>query len=183
MKKYFIYLSLVLLSININSQERDILYENDIKSFIKFQIIDLEKSNVFIEDSILSKIWGNDQKLVDLFNPGQFSWVRNFGIKTKEDVIQFDNLFSEEEFASMKKQIQNSKIKKWSELIDKKFFQSKEANIKNKYLSISIPVFNKDKNIAVIYFEFPNSGELRIYKKEENKTWKYIANGLVWRAD
>ncbi len=184
MRNFILFYFIILFSnCSISQNTSKSVNSNDIKDLILSCEKKLSEHNISIKNNILEKVWNKDRgELVDLFNRSQFSWIKNFNIKSGKDVIHFDKIFTVEEFVSMKQQIKNNRLEKWSDLIDEKYFENQKNNEQKKYFSFSIPVFNKDRTIAIVYIEGSKSGELRVYQKNNNE-WNYIANGLVWTAD
>lgn len=182
MKKSILLFSILLLySCSITQSKVDINNKR-IKNFITDCYNDLEKHHIFINDKVLKKTW-NNKSLESLIRPEKFVSIQKFSITTKKDVIQFHTLFTEKEFSSMKRQIKNRKIKKWSQLVGTKYILTHQKQKAKKHFSFSIPVFNKNKDFAIIYTETSNSGDIRVYKKNNLGIWKYFASGSVWRAD
>lgn len=184
MKKIILLFSILFLNSCYSiAQKKTEVNNTHVKNLILDCYKSLRKSRISIKDEVLMKVWNNNKRLEDLITPSLFSSIQNFNIKSEKDLIKFDTFFTKEEFASMKKQIENSKVKKWSELIGRKFLNTQQKQKFEKYFSFSTPAFNKDKNLAVIYIESSNSGDLRVYKKRNSGVWEYFATGLVWRTD
>ncbi|MFY0630229.1 MAG: hypothetical protein JXR05_07595 [Flavobacteriaceae bacterium] len=152
-----------------------------IKKFINSRLNEFSKNNVFIKDKMIQQYKGSTEGLVKLFTPNQFYFIRNYlDIKTEKDIIRFDTLFSKEEFLSMQEQIKNNSFKKWSELADEKYFKQQKKDKKTRVELFSIPVFNKDRSLIIIYRESRYGGSLEVYKKDVQGNWKRFATGLVW---
>ncbi|QMU64491.1 MAG: hypothetical protein GKR88_09485 [Flavobacteriaceae bacterium] len=165
----------------VSSQEKK-SYHNEIKSLMQNHLQLYNENESYVKRKIIQNLSYGNRKLEDLFNPDRFLLIRNFKIKSEKDIIHFGGFFGKQDFISMKNQIKSNKFKYWSEFIGEDYFLTKKTNEKQTKIAFSIPVFAKKNNFAIIYIEFPTSGELRILKKINNE-WEYIATGLVWRTD
>ena len=181
MKKIIIY-SILLFSFQscLVAQSKTNIKERKkiIQNFINYRIKSM--SNYEINNKILTKRHPNNSELKKLFTPDHFYFIRNFNIKTKKDIIRFDTLFSKKEFLSMQKQILTNPFKNWSELTDGKYFKEQKNDTKRRQVFFSIPVFNKDRSLIIIYRESQYGGSLEVYKKDVQRNWKRFATGLVW---
>lgn len=180
MKKIIIY-SILLFSFQsclvaqskTKSEKKEVL-----KNFIDSRIVSM--SNYKINNKILQKGYPNDAELKKLFTPDHFYFIQKTNIKTEKDVIRFDTFFSKEEFLSMQEQIKNNTFKNWSELTDSKHFKEQKGDKKRRQVFFSIPVFNKDHTLIIVYRESRYGGSLEVYKKDIQGNWKFLATGLVW---
>ena len=182
MKKIIIY-SILLFSFQsclVAQSKTNVKQKEIIKKFIDSRINGSFKKNFLIKDQIIQDYEGNTERLVKLFTPDQFIFIQKLNIKTKKDVIRFDTFFSNEEFLSMQEQIKNNSFKNWSELTDGKYFKEQKNDKKKRQVFFSIPVFNKDRTIMILYIESLGGGSLEVFKKEIKGNWKRFATGLVW---
>jgi hypothetical protein len=189
MKKYIYILLAISFFCCSTAQNKVRSKENkqlnqELEGFIKNRIEKYGEHNVYVNREIIQRTTNTPAHTVEyLFDPRQFELIRNFNAKSEKDIIHFDSFFSKQDFASMRIQIKNNKLKYWSELIDKNYFSNKKYDKeKRRKFSLSIPVFVKDFNYAIIYVEYIDGGSLRVFKKSNNK-WNYIANGFGWSSD
>ena len=109
-----------------------------------------------------------------LINPTHLGLIQNFNFKTESDVVHFEILFNEE-IKYLQKSSQNFNIEKWTEILDGKNI----VDAGTSGLSLSSPAFNRSFTYAIFYLESNESGDLIIFKKEDNG-WVYFASGMVW---
>ena len=184
MKKKILILFIFVGSICIAQNTKEYINEekinNSIKSFITSELA--TNKRFVIDNKILQKpTFNKNLYLVNLFNSDYFYLIQRLNISSQKDVIKFDKFFSEDEFNSMREQVKNKKYKKWTELIGKNYKHSRDENFKNKSY-YSIPVFNEDFSFAIVYIEYINSGELRVFKKVKN-SWILFGTSQIWSAD
>lgn len=176
MKKYYwiIFLS-VLTSTSARSQ-------NDGYSFINEVITTHERGAIVPLDTIFLR-----EKFINLKVKLNLKHLNEETLKSwwSSNMSRFPPIelfLANFELAHLKSEIQNSKT---DENIDfklvNKFFYSSDINYlkmypKNKYLSISKPIFNKKKDWCVIvksqfvpYFNAGGSGEMYVYVRVEGK--------------
>mgnify|MGYP000114932670 CR=1 FL=1 len=215
MKKTLYFLSLLIFAncsvaqnsgIKLNKRK----LKNSIKSFITSHLQSNYKP--ILDNKILQKSTNSTKNLSDYFTTDYFYLIHKLNVKSKEEIIKFDEFFSEDEFKSMKVQIQNNKHKKWTEFFNNqdviinavfkindsiikdlskfkswgdisKAKNSKDIlSLKSKIRFFSMPVFNKDFSFAIVYIEDLGSGELKVFKHQDNK-WVLFGVGGLWTSD
>ena len=215
MKKTLYFLALLIFTNSSVAQNSGIkLNKRKLKKSIKSFITSQLQSNYkpILGNKILQKSTSSTKNLSDYFTSDYFYLIHKLNIKSKEDIINFDKFFSEEEFKSIRIQIQNNKHKKWTEFFNNKdvkinaIFKKNDSiikhlrrfktwtdiykannskdilSLKGKTRFFSIPVFNKDFSYAIVYIEGSGSGELRVFKHEDNK-WVLFGVGGLWTSD
>lgn len=175
MKKVIVFSILALSFQSCLLAQTKIKKKKATENFIKTCITNMA-NNYNISNSIVLKSHLKNSKLEELFTPDYFYLINKYNVKSEKDIVRFNTLFSKEEFLSMQNQIKNNSLKKWSQLIGKRYFKK---DIKRKYVSFSIPVFNKDYTMAIAYLTFNHSVELRVFKKTDDGSWKHIAGTLL----
>lgn len=172
--------SVAQTTIKVTEKEKNY---NEMRGFMQNLIEGYRKYKILVNEKIIRNPDVQLYKKVEnLFNSNQFLMIRNFNAKSVKEIIHFDSFFSKQDFTSMRNQLKRNTIKDWSEFIDSSYFLTEKKDSKQKQVSTSIPVFVKNNNFAIIYVEFYNSGDLRIFKKI-NEKWKNIAVGSVWTSD
>ena len=149
-----------------------------IEDLIATHFMALVKNDIKVSNSLVSKttIGKSSEVWETLLNKNQFSFIRNFDRYTEDDIIHFNDLFSAGDFDYMKDQVKASKITLWTQILNAEI--AKQV-LDPDGLQYSLPVFTLDGNYAILYVESKYSGDLKVFKKVE-RSWKYIASGLVW---
>ncbi|AUC85731.1 hypothetical protein CW731_10720 [Polaribacter sp. ALD11] len=158
--------------------------------------------NRLIGSNVIEKPLG--EKLDNFLMSEAFELMSKIKIKSKNDIIDFTQFFTKEDFDYMKCQLSNNKVKNWKQILNKEDFFIKSDSISNtlkkyknfgdilanknyqniletrgRYLYYSIPLFSKNKKYALLYRETISSGSLFILKNLNNE-WTYYAKGTVW---
>ena len=148
-------------------------FETDTKNKIIDFIKSIDKNTIrTINNEILTEMWDGKEELFTYFSSDNLAKI----------VTSNGGEVSRKEFSSMQSQIKNNPFKKWSEILGRKYFRNKSNKEYKHYISYSIPVFNKTKEWAFVYVEYPNSGELWAYRKIEHE-WTRIGTGMIWISD
>lgn len=115
----------------------------------------------------------------DLFSDNYFSMIQNFGAKTEDELVRFDEVFNEKDYNFFLKQLDCGKDAKMVPLINELNNLSGGIGEFENLSIYSIPFYSKDGKYAIIYVETQYSGEIKVYRMMEGK-WYYFAQGTVW---
>jgi len=132
-----------------------------------------EKNEMKVHNQILHKI--DHKPWVDSLIPIQLWAIRNFNIKKKADVIDFEALFNEIDIHHFRSTSKKFTFENWSEIINHPIL----VDTSSKGILLSSPAFDKSFQHAIFYLEDSSSGSLILFKKE-NGQWIYFASGMVW---
>lgn len=201
--------SLIFFFISCSAQKielkKDCENRNEIERFIKNEIIEFSKKDYFLDTHIITKAF-SEKPLEVFLNPNAFAFMRKIGSVSQGKVIDFKKLFSRDDFNYMICQLKENEIKNWRQILEKSSFKKSDSiknilnnyktwkviynsdksqeilELKKNYLKYSIPLFNKDRNYALVFRENSFSGNLLILKKI-NQKWVYFATSFVWSSD
>lgn len=126
-----------------------------------------------IQNHILHSL--DNQPWADSLIPSHLWLVRNFNIKKKTDVIDFEKLFSDKDIKHLQSTSKKFSYRKWSKVINHPLLV--ENNVEG--VLLSSPAFDKTFTYAIFYLDSNEGGSLIIFKKEGDD-WVYFASGLVW---
>lgn len=176
MKSYILILiSLFFLSCKSQQIQRKNLL-SEIQNIIQNEADKFKDSEFKLSSNILNSYKSNS---IDTLCSDNFFWnIKNFkNVNTIEDIIDFTELFDEEDYKFMKLQFKENKIETWENIIDYDFTPTEDGN----YYFYSLPVFSKNKKYAVIYVENLYSGYINVLKiNKTSHQWEVFAKGLVW---
>lgn len=139
--------------------------------------LDLQKEGMYQKIAFNVPNIGN-LSVIDLFSDDYFGLIQNFKIDSEDDIVHFDELFDEKEYAYLKMQFSCYKTESWADIIGQKHFKSQEEKPLEK-ISYSIPVFSKKGEYAFVYVESEFSGDLKVYKMIHGE-WEYFAQHTIW---
>lgn len=178
---FFPYFYILFFLCSCKAQEKITKCNNQkqIEIFIRAELNKLKHSGVGINEKIVLNVASTNPNLEQLFTSNQFSFIKNFDVQSIEGVIKFDKLFTEKDFVFLKNQINCNKEKIWSSILGDELLKNETNDQYINFLSYSIPVFSKDRIYAFVYVESEFSGELKVYKKVNDK-WIYFAQATVW---
>jgi len=168
------FLTLLFLILLTSCQSQKSIQSENIKTkkLIDTIILGFEKRDLLVSNKVLQKTTiQNDKDMSRWFDKSVLAMVRNFNIKVEKDIIDYNEIFSDEEFKTAKEQMNNSELSYWSDL-GVKIVKSTNADI-----WLSKPIFIRE--YALINIESRYSGDLRIYQMINDK-WEFVAQGLVW---
>lgn len=206
MKKTLIFLT-IFLSLLGNSQDKETKcsVKNELAEFVNQHFQELSDNGYFVVSEVLKyKVlekrgggWNN------FLQPKTFRMMRKLNIKNKADQIDFTKFFSDEDFEYMKCQLKENTIENWKNVMPKGFFHKADSvrkvikkhntfkkimdsensnkirSARGKVRYCTIPLFDKAHNHLLVYRETSGSGDLRIFKKQDNE-WTSFAMLLIW---
>lgn len=186
--KYILVTALLLLFIN-SCKSQDLKTKNScldipiIKTIMINEVKNLKEENFKLNNSIVKKIGiRKEHDLSFLINPDYFEMIRDIKRpKSKEDIVNYRELFSKEDFDFMKCQIDKNSIDLWSDIINKEELNTESID-KKREVFYSVPIFDKDKNYAFLYVETLNGGNLKVYSKSGDD-WECIAIAFFYTSD
>lgn len=126
-----------------------------------------------VQNQIIHKV--GQKTWIDSLIPSKLWAIRNFNIKEKADIIDFEALFNEADIHSFRSTSQKFKIENWSEIISHSII----VDSTRKGLLLSSPAFDKSFKHAIFYLEDSSSGSLILFKKV-NEQWTYFGSGMIW---
>ncbi|WP_297695895.1 hypothetical protein [uncultured Eudoraea sp.] len=157
------------------------------------------------KNSFISKEYGsqflrtiNQNLLIDHVNERN----QEIGYK-KADSLSALNMYSEKEIDSLQNEIflsyllpdvkdflSDKDLENMAETFALRSVKWKQRELPSITLSkvksaprVSVPVFNLDHSIAVLFVEYPDSLSLWFYKKDVNNSWYFYCSGMIWRSD
>lgn len=179
MKNYTIILVLCIMSFTSckSQQVNNEKLSFEIQKIMHHVANRLETTKYRLSPEVL-KLHKSKNKIDTLYSDNFFWNIKNFkNVNTIEDIIDFTELFDEEDYKFMKLQFKENKIETWENIIDYDFTPTEDGN----YYFYSLPVFSKNKKYAVIYVENLYSGYINVLKiNKTSHQWEVFAKGLVW---
>ena len=203
LKYFFIYISFSCCNAQTNLTKYNTCKNiSEVKNFMSNEIRKQSQEwNRLISSIVIEKSSGG--KLKNFLVPEAFELMSKIKIKSKKDIIDFTQFFTQEDFDYMECQLVNSNIKNWKQILNNEIFIKSDSitntlnkyknfgdiiknenyreilDIRGRYLFYSIPLFNKNKKYMLLYKETISSGSLFILKNTNN-VWTYYAKATVW---
>ncbi len=181
MKLFIILFFSVIISKSFGQTYSNLISDKEIEELI---LLDIKISEKYEEEPKFGrKKVSNEIISLDLvIKTLEFTFI-DFGFDFREEQKQFGYLFQKESFEYYKEQAKNQIKNSWN-------LKSNEAKAKfknefsNNYYNYSIPLFNKEKDIAIIYKtlfcgDLCGHGAIEIYKKSDDK-WIYQTTISLW---
>lgn len=203
LKYFFIYVSFSCCNAQTNfTKDSTCKNISEVKNFMTNEI---RKQSQEWNRLISSNVVENSSvgKLKTFLVPEAFELMSKIKIESKNDIIDFTQFFTKEDFDYMKCQLVSNNIKNWKQILNNEIFIKSDSianilkeyknfgdiikkenyreilDIRGRYLFYSIPLFNKNKKYMLLYKETISSGSLFILENTNN-VWTYYAKGTVW---
>lgn len=179
MRVFILLFFLIIISKSFGQTYSNLFSDKEIEEIILY---DIKVSEKYEEEPKLGKkkISSEIISLDKVIQTLEFTFI-DFGFDLREEQKQFEYLFQKESFEYYKAQAKNQIKNNWN-------LKSNAAKFKNKfsnnYYNYSIPLFNKEKDIAIIYKtlfcgDLCGHGAIEIYKQFDDK-WIYQATIGLW---
>lgn len=153
--------------------------EKNITKILRLILDESDRSDGAIVDKILENVSiPKNREWSFLLDSGYMSLLRNFDVNESSDIVNFEDIITKQDMAKMKKQIRTNSYENWSSLLGRN--TSLVADTESKAIHLSIPVFTKNGNYALLYMEGSSYGSLNVYKRI-NTTWVYYAQTYIWQ--
>ena len=194
MKKEITLLLLILLTIKVYSQTYSTILPDSLINELLISEID-NRSKIYDDQKLWKKrinanpiSWTEAMILILSPETADFMFQKTALIKRDERYLpklkKLTELLSKSDFDYMEKQFNSEQKNKWN-------FKAKKGRLKNnpkrKFYSYSIPLFNKEHTIAILYSEFGGGckycagARMLVYFKTGN-TWKLYKSIPLWES-
>lgn len=138
---------------------------------------DYFSKDIEVKNQILEESSHNQKKWNEITDSFHLSLIQVINAKTKDDLLNFNLIYTQKFLKSRISVLKDNSISKWSTIHPDLDFSKSEQN-NSAY--ISLPIIDQSTNYAMFYVETRYSGDLVIYKRESEKSWQFYAIGNIW---